>query len=201
MVAIVDARFSLLNFSAIAGFPNDVPTMAESGYFLLRFREKEEDNSTHHVIKFHQYMDQLSIHHEDVLMKMFMYSLDGPARQWYRTLPPSSISSFKDFHDAFYLYCKRIYPAECLFEDCCRGYALYIQGLEAYFSSSKDEAGGYDMKEEDPLSSSNYILQEEIFQNSDNKVDDSIIEQKSSSLEINQNTPFYDEDIEVLDLY
>ena len=30
-------------------------------------------------------------------------------------------------------------------------------------------------------------------------MDDSIIEQKSSSLEIDQNAPFYDEDIEVLD--
>ena len=81
MVAIVAARFSTLKFSAIAEFPNDVPTMDEWGDFLPHFREKEEDNSTHHVIKFHQCMDQLSIHHEDVLMKMFMYSLDGCARQ------------------------------------------------------------------------------------------------------------------------
>ena len=82
-------------------------------------------------------------------------------RQWYRTLPPSSISSLKDFHDAFYLYCKRIYPVEFLFEDCCRVYALYIQGLEADFSSSKDEASGYDMKkEEDLLFSSDSVLQE-----------------------------------------
>ena len=56
-------------------------------------------------------------------------------------------------------------------------------------------------KEEDLLSSSNSGLQQEIFQNSDIKVDDSIIEHKSSSLEIDQNAPFYDEDIEVLDLY
>ena len=169
------------------------------GRFSSRFREKEEDNLTHHVIKFHQYMDQLSIHHEDVLMKMFMYSLDGPARQWYITLPSSSISSLKDFHDAFYLYCKRIYPAEFLFEDCCRGYALYMQDLEADFSSSEDEAGGYDMKkEEDLLSSSDYVLHQENFQNYDIKVDDSIIEHKSSSLEINQNAPFYDEYIEVI---
>ena len=138
-------------------------------------------------------MDQLSIHHKDVLMKMFMYSLDGCARKWYRTLPTSSISSLKDFHDSFYSYCKRIYLAECLFEHCCRGYALYIQGLVVDSSSSKDEVGGYAMKnEEDLLSSSNSVLQEEIFQNSVIKVDDSIIEQKSSSLEIDQDAPIYD---------
>ena len=38
-----------------------------------------------------------------------------------------------------------------------------------------------------------------MFQNYDIKVDDSIIEQKYSSLEIDQNAPFYDEDNEVLD--
>ena len=89
-----------------------------------------------------------------------MYSLDGCARKWYKTLPASSISSLKYFHDAFYSYYKRIYIAECLFQHYCRGYALYIQGLEADFSSSKDEAGGYDMKkEEDLLFSSDSVLQ------------------------------------------
>ena len=47
-------------------------------------------------------------------------------------------------------------------------------------------------KEEDLLSSSNSVLQQEFFQNSDIKVDDSIIEQKSSSLEIDQDAPIYD---------
>ena len=54
-------------------------------------------------------------------------------------------------------------------------------------------------KEEDLLSSFDSILQQEIFQNSDITVDDSIVEQKSSSLEIDQNDPFYGENIEVLD--
>ena len=96
-------RFAPLNFSIVPGFPNTVPTMDEWGDFLPQFREKEEDNLAHHVIKFHQYMDQLSIHHEDVLMKMFMYSLDGCARQWYRTLPASSISSRDDFKEPYFL--------------------------------------------------------------------------------------------------
>ena len=63
-------RFAPLNFSNVPGFPNTIPTMDEWGDFLPQFREKEEDNPTHHVIKFHQYMDQLSIHHEYVLMKI-----------------------------------------------------------------------------------------------------------------------------------
>ena len=99
---ILAQRLAPLNFLVVPGFPNTVPIMDEWGDFLPRFREKEEDNPAHHVIKFHQCMDQLSIHHEDVLMKMFMYPLDGCVRQWYRTHPGSSISSLKYFHDAFY---------------------------------------------------------------------------------------------------
>jgi len=61
----------------------------------------------------------LGIIHEDVLLKMFRYSLEGKAREWCRSLPPSSFSSLKDFHTAFHSYCKRIYPAKCLLNNCC----------------------------------------------------------------------------------
>jgi hypothetical protein len=47
-----------------------VPPIDECLYFLPIFREKDEDNHVQHLIKFHQYMNQLDIHHEDVLMKM-----------------------------------------------------------------------------------------------------------------------------------
>ena len=109
MEAIVVARFATFNFSAVPDFPNNVPTMDQWGDFLPIFRGDGHDHQAQHLIEFHQYMDQLDIHHEDVLLKMFMYSLEGNARQWYRSLPISSISSIKDFHVAFYVYCKRIY--------------------------------------------------------------------------------------------
>jgi hypothetical protein len=83
-------------------------------------------------------MQQLDIHHEDILMKMFMYSLEGDVRQWYRTLPASSISSLKYFHDVLYSHCKIIYLAERLFENCCEGYASYIQDSTSDSSSSDD---------------------------------------------------------------
>jgi hypothetical protein len=68
-------------------------------------------------------MDQLDIHHEDVLLKMFNGSLEGCARQWYRYLPISSISLLRSswmiifFHVVFHSYCKRIYPAKLLLDD------------------------------------------------------------------------------------
>jgi hypothetical protein len=84
-----------------------------------RFRGDDHDHPTQHLNDFHQYMDHLDIHHEDVLLKMFMYSLEGEARQWYRSPHVSSISSLNDFHAAFHSCCKRIYPVECLLNDCC----------------------------------------------------------------------------------
>jgi hypothetical protein len=108
-------------------------------------------------------------------MKMFVYSLEGDARQWYRSLPISSISSLKDFHVAFHSYCKRIYPAERLFEHCCEGYALYTQNFVDYSSSSADEGDdNIEEEEEDSLSaisSSNSVLQQEDFQQSDIEID------------------------------
>ena len=43
------------------------------------FQRRQGANPDQHLITFHQCMDQLDIHHEDVLMKMFMYSLKGDA--------------------------------------------------------------------------------------------------------------------------
>ena len=79
MEAMVAQRFAPLNFSDIPGFPNTVPTMDIWGDCLPRFRENKEDNPSDHLIKFHQCMVQLNIQHEDVLMKMFMYSLERDA--------------------------------------------------------------------------------------------------------------------------
>jgi len=58
-------------------------------------------------------------------MKMFMYSLYGDARQWYFSLPPSSISSLKDFHRAFTEHCKRYFSDELVFGNCCDEYELH----------------------------------------------------------------------------
>jgi hypothetical protein len=65
------------------------------GDCLPQFRERKEDNPSDHLIIFHQCMAQLNIHDEYVLMKMFMYSLEGDACEWYRSLPPSIIFSLK----------------------------------------------------------------------------------------------------------
>ena len=81
MEAILAWRFAPFNFSAVPGFPHPVPTMTEWGDFFPIFRERKEDNPADHLIKFHECMDLLDQQHEDVRMKMLMYSLDGDAHE------------------------------------------------------------------------------------------------------------------------
>jgi hypothetical protein len=60
-------------------------------------------------------------------MKMFMYSLYGDACQWHFSLPPSIISSLKEFHRAFTEHCKRYFSDEFAFDNCCDEYELHYK--------------------------------------------------------------------------
>ena len=112
-------RFAPFELSLVPSFPHPVPDMSEWGYFLHVFKEEKEDNPIEHLLKFHECMDILDQQHEYVNMNMFMYSLYGDARQWYYSLPPSSISSLKDFHKAFNERCNKFFPDKFLFDNCC----------------------------------------------------------------------------------
>ena len=88
-------RFSPFNFSVVPGFPNVVPTVDELVDFLPIFKEHKDDSPAKHLYEFHGLMHEWEIHHEDVLLKMFMFSLAGDARECYHSLPPGSISSLE----------------------------------------------------------------------------------------------------------
>jgi hypothetical protein len=123
--SLLARRFAPLDFSSVLGFPHPVPDMSEWGDFLPVFREEKDDNPAEHLLKFHECMELLNLQHEDVRMKMFMYSLYGDARKWYFSLPSSSISSLKDFHKAFNQRCKKFFPNELLFDNCCEEFNLH----------------------------------------------------------------------------
>jgi hypothetical protein len=67
-------------------------------------------------------MHQWGIHHEDVLLKMFMLSLARDAREWYFSLLSTNISSLKQFHVAFNRHCQKFYSSEFIFHNCCEEY-------------------------------------------------------------------------------
>jgi hypothetical protein len=122
MEKILARRFAPFNFSAIPSFPNVVPSPNEWGDYLPIFEKCEEDDPAQHLSEFHELMRKWEIHHEDVLLKMFMFSLAGDARKWYHSLPPASISSLSEFHATFIAYCQEFYPSELICHSCGEGY-------------------------------------------------------------------------------
>jgi hypothetical protein len=78
--ARIVARFAPLEFANVYGFPNTAPDIKVWEYVLPKFGEYADDNPSQHLFEFHKLMDELNIHHEDVLMKLFMFSLERDAR-------------------------------------------------------------------------------------------------------------------------
>jgi hypothetical protein len=111
MEIILTPRYAPFNLSYVPCFPNVVPTPNEWGDYLPIFREPKEDNPAHHLLEFHELMHQWEIHHEDVLLNMFIISLVGDARMWYHSLPPASISSLEKFYAAFNMHCQNFYSS------------------------------------------------------------------------------------------
>jgi hypothetical protein len=140
MERILARRFSPFNFSSVPGFPNVVPTMDEWGDFLPIFRERKEDNPAEHLREFHELMHQWEIHHEDVLLNMFMFSLAGDAREWYHSLPPASISSLGEFHAAFNRHCQKFYSSKLICHNCCEEYKDCVQGMTVSNESCENES-------------------------------------------------------------
>jgi hypothetical protein len=124
MNRILAKRYAFCDFSSIVGFPNQVPTRDEWENSLPRFRGEEWEVPAEHLLDFHDYMHRLQVVHEDVQIRLFFFSLEGIARDWYQSFPIASISSLVDFHAAFHVFCKGIFPADLLYPQCCHEFQL-----------------------------------------------------------------------------
>jgi hypothetical protein len=146
MEKIFAHRFAPFNFSAIPGFPNVVPSPHELGDYFPIFGKCEDDNPAQHLSEFHELMRQWEIHHEDVLLKMFMFSLAGDAHKWYHSLPPASISSLSKFHATFIAYCHEFYPSELICHNCGEGYHNSVQNEVISDIGCEDDPDDLDQK-------------------------------------------------------
>jgi hypothetical protein len=132
MNKILAKRYAFCDFSSIVGFPNQVPTRDEWENSLPRFRGEEWEVPAEHLLDFHDYMHRLQVVHEDVQIRLFCFSLEGIARDWYQSLPIASISSLADFHAAFHVFCKGIFPADLLYPQCCHEFQLLTKELDTH---------------------------------------------------------------------
>ena len=74
------------------------------GYYLKympKFIGEEDITAKEHLAAFYSYVDNLNIENEDVPMRVFVQSLDGEARKWFRGLTPRFIVEIKALDDAF----------------------------------------------------------------------------------------------------
>jgi hypothetical protein len=93
-------------------------------------------------------MHQLEIHHEDVLLMKFMFSLAGDTHEWYHSFPLAHISSLEQFHEAFNRHCQKFYSSEFIFHNCCEEYEDNDQEMVVPNKAYEDEDHE---KEEDSL--------------------------------------------------
>jgi hypothetical protein len=62
-------------------------------------------------------------------MKMFIFSLDGDAREWFQSLTPTSIPSLREFHATFNKHCQQFFSSKLIFYNFCEEYIDCVQGL------------------------------------------------------------------------
>jgi hypothetical protein len=97
MDAIVAARYAPLVL------PQPMNSLPVGDYlkYMPKFTGEEDITAEEHLSSFYSYADNLNIENEDVWMRVFVQSLDGEARKWFRGLTPGSIDGIEALDDSF----------------------------------------------------------------------------------------------------
>jgi hypothetical protein len=94
------SSFDPLIFVAFPDYPHHLPArkwLKRIPLFAGRSRESVED----HLVAFSKLLDDFEVEHEDVAMRMFLSTLEGEARTWYKSLPDASIDGWDSFEENF----------------------------------------------------------------------------------------------------
>jgi hypothetical protein len=97
MYAIVAARYALLIF------PQPLNALPAGVYLkqLPKFIGEGDITAEEHLLAFYSYDNNYIIENEDAWMRIFVHSLDGEARKWFRAMTPGSIDGIEDLDDIF----------------------------------------------------------------------------------------------------
>jgi hypothetical protein len=69
--------------------------------YLPRFNGEGEVTAEEHLTYFYSFADNFNVEHTDVWMRLFVQSLDGEVRKWFRGLPANSITNIDALDDTF----------------------------------------------------------------------------------------------------
>jgi hypothetical protein len=97
MDAIVAARYAPLVL------PHPMNPLPAGDYlkYMPKFSGEGDITAEEHLAAFYSYADNLNIENEDVWMRVFVQSLDGEVRKWFRGLTPGSIAGIEALDNVF----------------------------------------------------------------------------------------------------
>jgi uncharacterized small protein (DUF1192 family) len=97
MDAIVTARYAPLVL------PHPMNPLPAGDYlkYMPKFTGEGDITAEEHLASFYSYADNLNIENEDVWMRVFVQSLDGEVRKWFRGLAPRSIAGIEALDTVF----------------------------------------------------------------------------------------------------
>jgi hypothetical protein len=97
MEAIIAARYAPLVL------PQPLNALPADGYLkqLPKFTGEGNITAEEHLEAFYRFTDDNFIMHADVWMRIFVHSLQGEARKWFKALPPRSIDGIEALDNAF----------------------------------------------------------------------------------------------------
>jgi len=97
MEAIIDARYSPLVF------PQPMNSVLVDGYLkqLPKFTSEGDITAKSHLEAFYSFTNNHAIENEDVWMRIFVHSLDGEARKWFKAFPNGSIGGIEALDEVF----------------------------------------------------------------------------------------------------
>lgn len=97
MERIVAARYAPL----VLPHPLSALPVGDYQKYMPKYTGEEDISAKEHLAAFYSYVDNQNIEAEDVWMRVFVQSLDGEARKWFRSLTVGSIQYIKALDDAF----------------------------------------------------------------------------------------------------
>ena len=69
--------------------------------YMPKFTGEGYVTTKEHIEAFYSYVDNLNIGDVDVWTRVFVQSLDGHARKWFKELPAGSITGIEELDDIF----------------------------------------------------------------------------------------------------
>jgi hypothetical protein len=97
MDSIVAARYAPL----VLPQPMNVVPARDYLKYMPKFPREEDITVEEHLAYFYSYADNLNIENKDVWMRVFIQSLDGEIRKWFRGLAPRSTTGIESLYNDF----------------------------------------------------------------------------------------------------